>query len=65
MENLETQVRRAGRRVALALTAAGALIGASVASIDGVGPGWVPPALGVLGGGLTLGLLIDLLRRGR
>jgi ubiquinone biosynthesis protein len=64
MENLETQVRRAGRRVALALTAAGSLIGASVASL-GVGPDWVPPALGVLGGGLTLGLLIDLLRRGR
>jgi predicted unusual protein kinase regulating ubiquinone biosynthesis (AarF/ABC1/UbiB family)/nucleotide-binding universal stress UspA family protein len=64
MENLETQIRRAGRRVALALTAAGSLIGASVASL-GVGPDWVPPALGVLGGALTLGLLIDLVRRGR
>ncbi|HEX2025508.1 MAG TPA: AarF/UbiB family protein [Actinomycetota bacterium] len=64
MENLEIQVRRAGRRVALGLTAGGALVGASVASL-GTGPEWLTPTLGVLGGGLTAGLLVDLLRRGR
>jgi ubiquinone biosynthesis protein len=64
MENLETQVRRAGRRVALGLTAGGALVGASVASLGTV-PDWLPLTLGVLGGGLTAGLLVDLLRRGR
>jgi ubiquinone biosynthesis protein len=65
MENLESQVRRAGRRVALGLTAGGALVGASVASLGGVSPEWLAPVLGVLGGGLTLGLLADVLRRGR
>jgi ubiquinone biosynthesis protein len=62
MENLETQVRRAGRRVALGLTAGGAIVGASVATL-GAAPEWLAPTLGVLGGGLTLGLLLDLLRR--
>jgi ubiquinone biosynthesis protein len=64
MENLEVQVRRAGRRVALGLTAGATLVGASVASL-GTGPDWLTPTLGVLGGGLTAGLLVDLLRRGR
>jgi ubiquinone biosynthesis protein len=62
MENLETQVRRAGRRVALGLTAGGSIVGASVASL-GTAPDWLAPTLGVLGAGLTLGLLFDLLRR--
>ncbi|MGH9169216.1 MAG: ABC1 kinase family protein, partial [Acidimicrobiia bacterium] len=62
MENLETQVRRAGRRVALGLTAGGAIVGASVATL-GTTPEWLAPTLGVLGGGLTLGLLLDLVRR--
>jgi ubiquinone biosynthesis protein len=62
MENLETQVRRAGRRVALGLTAGGAIVGASVATL-GTAPEWLAPTLGVLGGGLTLGLLLDLFRR--
>lgn len=61
MENLETQVRRAGRRVALGLTAGGSIVGASVASL-GTAPEWLAPTLGILGGGLTLGLLFDLLR---
>jgi ubiquinone biosynthesis protein len=65
MENLEVQIRRAGRRLALGLTAGGALVGASVASLGGVAPDWLAPTLGVLGGGLTAGLLVDLLRRGR
>jgi ubiquinone biosynthesis protein len=63
-ENLEQQVRRAGRRVAVAMISAGSLIGAAVASLA-TAPGWVPVALGIVGGALALGLLGDILRRGR
>jgi predicted unusual protein kinase regulating ubiquinone biosynthesis (AarF/ABC1/UbiB family)/nucleotide-binding universal stress UspA family protein len=63
-ENLEQQVRRAGRRVSLALISGGSLVGAAVASL-GTAPGWVTPALGIAGGVLSVGLLVDILRRGR
>jgi len=63
-ENLEQQVRRAGRRVSLALISGGSLVGAAVASL-GTAPGWVTPALGIAGGVLAVGLLVDILRRGR
>jgi hypothetical protein len=60
-ENLETQVRRAGRRVSLALVAGGAFVGASVASL-GEAPAWTAPTMGIFGGGLSLALIFDLLR---
>lgn len=63
-ENLEHQIRRAGRRVSLGLISGGALVGAAVAAL-GTLPGWVPGVLGGLGGLLALGLLADVLRRGR
>lgn len=63
-ENLEQQVRRAGRRVSLALISGGSLVGAAVASL-GTAPGWVTPVLGIAGGFLAVGLLVDVLRRGR
>jgi len=63
-ENLEQQVRRAGRRVSLALISGGSLVGAAVASL-GTAPEWVTPALGIAGGVLAVGLLVDVLRRGR
>jgi len=63
-ENLEAQVRRAGRRVALGLVSGGSLVGAAVASLGTV-PGWVPATMGIAGGILGVGLLVDLLRRGR
>jgi ubiquinone biosynthesis protein len=63
-ENLEQQVRRAGRRVSLALMSGGSLVGAAVASL-GTAPEWVTPALGIAGGVLAVGLLVDVLRRGR
>ncbi|MGH2655091.1 MAG: AarF/UbiB family protein [Actinomycetota bacterium] len=63
-ENLEHQIRRAGRRVSLGLISGGALVGAAVAAL-GTLPGWVPGVLGGLGGALALGLVVDVLRRGR
>jgi predicted unusual protein kinase regulating ubiquinone biosynthesis (AarF/ABC1/UbiB family) len=63
-ENLEHQIRRAGRRVSLGLISGGALVGAAVAAL-GTLPGWVPGVLGALGGALALGLVVDVLRRGR
>ena len=64
MESLEHQIRRAGRRVSLGLISGGALVGAAVAAL-GTLPGWVPGVLGGLGGVLALGLVVDVLRRGR
>ncbi len=63
-ENLESQIRRAGRRVSVGLISAGSLIGAAVAAL-GTLPGWVPAVLGGVGGALALGLVVDVLRRGR
>jgi ubiquinone biosynthesis protein len=62
---LEETIRRAGRRLSLGITAGAALLGAAMtASADRVAA-WVPEALGILGGVLTLGLLVDLVRRGK
>src|SRR5919106_1096014 len=63
-ENLEQQIRRAGRRVSIGLVSGGALVGAAVAAL-GTLPGWVPGVLAALGGLLAAGLLVDVLRRGR
>lgn len=64
-ERLEQTVRGAGRRVAMAAVAAGALVGtAMTAGAAGVAD-WVPITLGTVGGGLTAGLVFDLLRPGR
>jgi ubiquinone biosynthesis protein len=63
-ENLEHQIRRAGRRVSLGLVSGGALVGAAVAALGSL-PGWVPGVLAGLGGALAAGLLFDVLRRGR
>jgi predicted unusual protein kinase regulating ubiquinone biosynthesis (AarF/ABC1/UbiB family) len=61
-EPLERTVHQAGRRLSLGITAGAALLGAAMTASAEVA-GWVPAALGALGGGLTLALLPDLLRR--
>jgi len=60
---LETTIRRAGRRLALALTAGASLLGAGLTAMSERVATWVPVAFGVVGGLLTLGLIVDLLRR--
>jgi predicted unusual protein kinase regulating ubiquinone biosynthesis (AarF/ABC1/UbiB family) len=64
-ERLEETVRRAGRRLSLALTAGGALVATAITAASTHVAGWVPATVGAAGGVLTLGLVVDLLRRRR
>ena len=59
---LESTVRRAGRQLALGLTAGAAILASGLTAISARVPGWVPVAFGALAGVLTLGLLLDLFR---
>ncbi|HET7236965.1 MAG TPA: AarF/UbiB family protein [Actinomycetota bacterium] len=60
---LETTIRRAGRRLALSLTAGAAILGTALTAVSSNVASWVPPAFGTAAAILTLGLLWDLLRR--
>ncbi|MEP6758276.1 MAG: AarF/UbiB family protein [Actinomycetota bacterium] len=60
--SLEQTVRRAGRRLALGLVAAAALLGAAITTTSERTKGWVPATLGVLGIVFTVLLLVDLVR---
>jgi predicted unusual protein kinase regulating ubiquinone biosynthesis (AarF/ABC1/UbiB family)/nucleotide-binding universal stress UspA family protein len=60
---LEATVRRAGRHLALGLTAGAAILASGLTAISTRVPGWVPVTFGILGGLLTLGLLLDLFRK--
>jgi ubiquinone biosynthesis protein len=60
---LEQTVRRAGRNMALALTAGAAVLASGLTAASARVPGWVPVVFGVLGGLLMLALVIDLVRK--
>jgi ubiquinone biosynthesis protein len=60
---LETTIRRAGRRLALALTAGAAMLGTALTAVSDKVASWVPVAFGVVAFVLTLGLVVDLVRR--
>jgi predicted unusual protein kinase regulating ubiquinone biosynthesis (AarF/ABC1/UbiB family)/nucleotide-binding universal stress UspA family protein len=62
---LEETIRRAGRRLSLGITAGASLLGAAMTASSDRVASWIPASLGVLGGVLTLGLLVDLVRRGK
>jgi predicted unusual protein kinase regulating ubiquinone biosynthesis (AarF/ABC1/UbiB family) len=64
-EGLEDNIRRAGRRLSLALTAGGALVASAITASSTHVAGWVPVTLGTAGGALVVGLVADLLRRRR
>jgi ubiquinone biosynthesis protein len=64
-EGLEATIRRASRRLALALIAGGSLVGAAITGVSTEVAPWVPVTLGSVGGAVTGGLLIDLFRRNR
>jgi predicted unusual protein kinase regulating ubiquinone biosynthesis (AarF/ABC1/UbiB family)/nucleotide-binding universal stress UspA family protein len=64
-ERLEDTIRRAGRRLSLALTAGGALVASAITATSTHVAGWVPVTLGSAGGALTVGLVADLVRRRR
>jgi ubiquinone biosynthesis protein len=59
---LEATVRRAGRHLALGLTAGAAILASGLTAISAQVPGWVPITFGVVGALLTAGMLLDLFR---
>jgi ubiquinone biosynthesis protein len=59
----ETTIRRAGSQLALGLTAGAAGLAAGLTAMSTRVAGWVPVAFGVIAGLLTVGLLVDLVRR--
>jgi predicted unusual protein kinase regulating ubiquinone biosynthesis (AarF/ABC1/UbiB family) len=62
-ERLEHNIWRAGQRLSLAVVAGALWIGTAVAAASADVAAWAPPLLAGLGGVVTLGLGIDLLRR--
>ena len=61
--SLETTIRRAGRRLALGLTAGAAILASSLSALSTHVAAWVPAAFGALAVLLTIALLVDLVRR--
>src|SRR3970282_329683 len=53
---LETTIRRAGRRLAIALTAGAAILGTALTAVSESVANWVPLAFGAAAAVLTLGL---------
>jgi predicted unusual protein kinase regulating ubiquinone biosynthesis (AarF/ABC1/UbiB family) len=62
--SLETTIRRAGRRLAISLTAGAAILASALTAVSSNRvAGWVPVAFGVISAGLLLALLVDLIRK--
>ena len=62
--SLETTIRRAGRRLAISLTAGAAILATALTAVSSNRvAGWVPVAFGVISAGLLLALLVDLIRK--
>jgi ubiquinone biosynthesis protein len=65
IEPLEEAIRRGTRRLSLALSAGGALVGTAITASSVHVASWVPISFGSAGALLTAGLVVDLLRRRR
>ncbi|MGH2527852.1 MAG: AarF/UbiB family protein [Actinomycetota bacterium] len=61
--SLENTIRRAGRRLALGLTAGAAVLATGLTVAAERVSDWIPVGFGALAGLLTVGLIVDLLRR--
>ncbi|MGH8549044.1 MAG: AarF/UbiB family protein [Methylococcales bacterium] len=61
--SIEDTVRRMGYRLALGLTAAATVLATGLTVVSTNVAAWVPASFGLAAGLLTLGLLIDLMRR--
>jgi len=61
--SLETTIRRAGRRLALSLTAGAAILGTALTAVSDRVANWLPVAFGIGAGALTIALLFDLVRK--
>jgi predicted unusual protein kinase regulating ubiquinone biosynthesis (AarF/ABC1/UbiB family) len=62
---LEDTIRMAARRLALAVTAAGALVATGTTAASTHVADWVPITLGAVGGALTIGLILELFSKRR
>jgi predicted unusual protein kinase regulating ubiquinone biosynthesis (AarF/ABC1/UbiB family) len=62
---LERTIQAAGRRLALGLVAAAALVGTAMTATSGRVAPWIPWTIGIVGGLFTIGLVIELVRRRR
>jgi ubiquinone biosynthesis protein len=60
---LESTIRHAGRQLALGLTAGAAGLATGLTAMSARVVSWVPVTFGVIAGVLTVGLLIELVRR--
>ena len=60
--SLERTVRRAGRRLAIGLVAAAALLGTAITATSTKVDSWVPLTLGAVGLLFVVGLVVDLVR---
>ena len=60
--SLEGTVRRAGRRLALGLTAAASILASGLTATSATGDEWVPVTFGIVGGLLIIGLFLDMMR---
>jgi ubiquinone biosynthesis protein len=63
--SLEDTIRRAGRRLAIGLTAGAAVLASGLTAVSERVPPWVPVTFGIVGGLLTLSLVADLFVRRR
>jgi predicted unusual protein kinase regulating ubiquinone biosynthesis (AarF/ABC1/UbiB family) len=61
-ERLEDTIRRTGRRLSLGITAGAAILGTAMTANSVSTPEWIPITMGLVGGGLTVTLIGDLVR---
>ena len=60
---LEATIRRAGRRLAFALTAGAAVLASGITAVSDKPEAWVPIGFGVAGAALTLAMIVDIVRK--
>jgi ubiquinone biosynthesis protein len=61
--SLEDTIRRAGRRLTLGLIAGAAVLASGLTGLSERVSPWIPVTFGVVGGLLTLGVVIDIVRK--
>jgi ubiquinone biosynthesis protein len=62
---LEETIRRAGRRLALAITAGAAILASGITAASAEAADWIPVTLAGAGGAVLVGLLVDIARTRR
>ena len=60
--SLEDTVRRAGRRLAVGLTATASIVASGLTATSATTADWVPVSFGIVAGLLIMGLVLDLMR---